>query len=176
MRYPTWTEGATLLAICLIIYGLLLPLPQERRRAELLRIAENWIPEAEIEIENHEFLSQDADILGNWSRGTSRCGSELRLARTDKPSVYRAVFKTGNCAGGCTWEAIAMRDGERLTLSAPVADVWDDAFQTFWIVEAEGTDCLIPMTSTSEFNVAMADGEAGWRFHVFTRDHRSPAK
>lgn len=100
MRYPTWTESATLIAICLIfcgliLCGLMLPTSQERRQRELRETAANWKPEFEVAVANRGVLSNNFEIAGVWSRGTRRAGSEIKIAPTEGSIAFRVDFQTG---------------------------------------------------------------------------------
>ncbi|MEM7559289.1 MAG: hypothetical protein AAF394_09205, partial [Planctomycetota bacterium] len=154
MRYPTLTEAVTLLAIGALAYGFLLPTPHKMRERELRGIAAAWQPPKATAVADQEFWNEAAEPIGIWSRGGPRGGSTIEISATEKPNVFRVSFGTGNCGGGCKWQTTAKRDGARLTLVDPVADIWDDAFKTFWIVRVDGTDSLVPTPSVEEFNNA----------------------
>jgi hypothetical protein len=172
MRYPTWTESFTLIAICVILFGLTLPTPQEMRNSELRTIAKNWRPSIETAIADQRMLNDNIDLGGIWSRGSRRAGSEIDITKTDDPNSYRVRFYSGSCGGGCEWKTTAKREGARLTLVDPIADIWDDAFNTFWIVRVDEKDCLVPIPSATQFNTAMANSENDWHYNVFTRGPR----
>ena len=169
MRYPTWAESLTLIVVCAILFGLILPTPQEMRERELRNIAKNWQPTIETAIADQKMLNGEAELGGIWSRGSRRGGSEIDITQTDDPNSYRVRFYSGGCGGGCEWQTTAKREGARLTLADPIADIWDDAFKSFWIVRVDEKDCLVPVPSAIQFNTAMANKENDWRYNVFTR-------
>lgn len=170
MRYPTWIESLTLLAICFILYGLMLPSSHEMRERELRNMAKAWEPSIETEIADKNLIRADVDLRGIWSRGSRRGGSELEIFETDDPTVFRVRFWSGS-GGGCEWQTTAKREGSRLTLANPVADIWDDAFKSFWIVQVDGKDYLVPAPSVARFNTEVASTE-DWHYNVFKRGPR----
>ena len=172
MRSLTWTESLALLAVGAITYGLTLPTSQQARERELRDTAKLWKPSIEVAIADPSWLNVDVDLQGIWSRGSRRSGSEIEIAPNDGASSYRVRFYSGSCSGSCEWQTTATRDGGRLTLADPIADIWDDAFKSFWIVRVDGKDCLVPEPSAAQFNTAMAHNDIDWHYNVFTRGPR----
>jgi hypothetical protein len=172
MRYPTSIEFLTLLAICAVLYGLTLPTPHELRQRERRDIALRWEPSVETAIANQELLDAEVDICGIWSRGTSRCGSEIEIKSSQDPRKYSVTYYSGRGHGGWKWQTVAERDSERLVLADPVADEWDVAFKSFWIVRLGEKACLLPVPAVAEFNEGLAREEQGegddWR-HILMK-------
>lgn len=124
----------------------------------------------EIEIADESLLRVDTELNGMWSRGSRRSGSEIEITQMDDPTMFRVRYWSGSC-GGCEWQTTAKRAGSKLTLAEPVADIWDDAFKSFQIVQVEGKDCLVPAPLTARFNRDVASGE-DWQYTVFKRGPR----
>ncbi len=112
MRYPTWTESLTLIAISFIICGLMLPTSDERLERELRNRAKKWQPSMEIEIADESLLRVDTDLNGMWSRGSRRSGSEIEIRQMDDPTMFRVRYWSGSC-GGCEWQTTAKRAGSK---------------------------------------------------------------
>jgi hypothetical protein len=170
MRYPTWTELITLLAICVILYGLMLPASHEMRERELRNMAKNWQPFIETEVADQNLLGADVDLRGMWSRGSSRAGSEIEITPTDDPTIFRVRYWSGS-GGGCEWKTTAKRKGSLLTLADPVADIRDGAFKSFRIVQVGERDCLVPAPSVAKFNAEVASTE-DWHYNILKRGPR----
>jgi hypothetical protein len=171
MRYPTWIESLTLLAICAVFCGLMLPTSHEMRKREFRNIAKNWKPSIETAIADQKLLNVEVDLDGLWWRGSPRGGSDIEITQMDDPTMYRVRFYSRS-GGGCEWQTTAQREDARLTLADPVADIWDNAFNTFWIVRVDERDCLVPVPSAAKFNAAIADFDNDWHYNVFTRGPR----
>lgn len=92
MRYPTLNEVLTLVAICAILYGLLLPTPYEIRERELRRIVASWQPPIEAAIADQPLLNEGGDPMAIGSHGRRRDGSEIEISATRDPRVFRFTF------------------------------------------------------------------------------------
>lgn len=170
MRYPTWIESLTMAAICVILCGFMLPTSHEMRERELRNMAKKWQPSIETEIADLDLLRPDVDLLGIWSRGSRRGGSEIGIVRTNDPTIFRVRFWSGS-GDGCEWRTTAKHEGSRLTLADSTADIRDGAFKSFWIVRVDGLDCLVPAPSVGRFNTEVASTE-DWHYNVFKRGPR----
>ena len=96
----------------------------------------------------------------------------MEISPTANAGEYAIVFHTGSSFGGCTWETAAKREGARLTLTEPVADIWNDAYKTFWIVSVREIEALVPVPNVKEFNMAVTNQSDAWRYDTFTRGSR----
>jgi hypothetical protein len=159
MRYPTWSEFFVFLAVCVVLFGLLLPTPHELQQRGRRDLASKWQPSIETAIANQELLDAEVDICGIWSRGTRRFGSEIEIKQSQDPGKYIITYYSGHGGAGCKWQTVAERDSARLVLADPVADEWDVAFKSFWIVRLGEKACLLPVPAVAEFNEGLAHKE-----------------